>query len=457
MGIPLTGTGGLFTRVGLTGGILNSINTYRGSTIPPKVNNLQSQFDATDQNLIDLLYTNLLNWQNASTAYLRTQRALAQTVVTQMVNEAQPQSSLTSLPVCMSYLISQMQASGQTVQACHVATSSSQASFNNGNPVITLTTKRNDGLIQENSFNDLFSGFVTNDAQSGRAILGRETISFTSSYSITDFLNWQYPQGSGASLSVTTVDANQSQGSGRQNYLNNSNFELWSTLNVPTAWHIGTGTAGVTVFQSSAQFYDGTWSLRIAGSNTEQTSLNQQFSLAFVRGDTSTIMQPVDQVGFNLFAKVDVNPASGVLEIALVDENGSITQDEQGTSNVVTQSLTTWGSVWKPINGYFRTPRVMPSAIYLRLRMSTALSSGSNLFIDHAALAEPFQLYQGGPGVMVFSGNEQLIDGDTFTLTITNDFAGQFQRLFERLYSMRTMNLLLPSSNSPTISDGLIT
>jgi hypothetical protein len=52
-------------------------------------------------------------------------------------------------------------------------------------------------------------------------------------------------------------------------------------------------------------------------------------------------------------------------------------------------------------------------------------------------------------------------NGDGFILTATNNYGGAsnlstWQQLFERLFGMRALGLVLPSSGGPTIADSLI-
>jgi hypothetical protein len=66
MAITLTGTGGLFTRTGRVGGMLNALNSFRGTadlsgasivSVGVGVNNIEAQFQSTNQDLVDGLYT----------------------------------------------------------------------------------------------------------------------------------------------------------------------------------------------------------------------------------------------------------------------------------------------------------------------------------------------------------------------------------------------------------------
>jgi hypothetical protein len=77
-----------------------------------------------------------------------------------------------------------------------------------------------------------------------------------------------------------------------------------------------------------------------------------------------------------------------------------------------------------PVGGFFRTPRVLPAAVYLRIRLSAALSVGTTLLVDHLAMAEPTRLYQQGPYIAPFSASANVIKGDSFSIAVTNDRGG---------------------------------
>jgi len=214
----------------------------------------------------------------------------------------------------------------------------------------------------------------------------------------------------------------------------------------------GTYTPGTTS-AGSANAYIGK-AVEFDSDGSQLTTLNQRVTLA-----------PLSQYAFNCWMLADVVPAAGVLTIDLVDGiGGTVINDEQGTANSFTIDATTLTTSFVAKNGVFRTPRVLPPIVYLRIRISTAVSAGTSIFIDHAALVQMQELYAGGPSVAIFSGKSPFTKGgdqvaaDEFTLTVANDRAGEFQEWFDRLYDMRAKGLLLPSDTggAETIDDALI-
>ncbi len=178
----------------------------------------------------------------------------------------------------------------------------------------------------------------------------------------------------------------------------------------------------------------------------------------------TTIMQPValdpaTQYAVNLFAKVDVVPAAGVLTVDLVDGvGGTVINDDEGTANSFTIDATGLTTSWVSQSGFFRTPTAMPATAFLRVRISTAVSTGTSVFLDEAYLGEPDELYTDGLVVAAFTGPTAWVIGDRASIAVTNDRAGLIHEWFNRVFSLRENRLLLPSENTgnETIDDALV-
>lgn len=176
-------------------------------------------------------------------------------------------------------------------------------------------------------------------------------------------------------------------------------------------------------------------------------------------------LSPLRQYAFCCRMLADVVPVAGVITIDLVDGvGGTVIADAQATNNTFTIDCTALTTSFAAKTGVFRTPRVLPAIVFLRIRITTAVSSGSSIFIDHAALAEMREVYAGGPFAQIFSGATPFTKGsgqqagDYFTITVTNNRAGEFQEWFDRNFEMRQKGLILPSNGagSETIADSFI-
>jgi hypothetical protein len=160
----------------------------------------------------------------------------------------------------------------------------------------------------------------------------------------------------------------------------------------------------------------------------------------------------------NLWAVVDVVPAAGVLAVDLVDGNGGTTlADDQGENNTFSIDLTGLTTTHSAHNGCFHTPLALPSQVYLRIRLTTALSAGTSLFLDELCLVAMQELYAGGLWAAGFSGPNDFQKGDYAELVVANDRAGSLHEWLHRLLNFGGKRFLLPVEAAPaTQPDSLI-
>lgn len=158
--------------------------------------------------------------------------------------------------------------------------------------------------------------------------------------------------------------------------------------------------------------------------------------------------------------KVDAYPAAGVIKIELVDGAGTVVANVQGVDNSISinplsgQDLST--SAFTAITGFFQTPTVIPEIVYLRIKITTAISNTASLFIDEVSLVKPTALYTGGPLVVMFAGTTLPGIRDKWTITVVNALGGEFQTWFYRCFGYA--DFLLPSDNAgnETIDDATL-
>lgn len=209
-----------------------------------------------------------------------------------------------------------------------------------------------------------------------------------------------------------------------------------------------------TTSGGTAQVYAGGKALQIYGDGSQLTTLNQKVTL-----------ESLQAYAFSMWAICDVVPAAGVITIDLVDGiGGSVITDKQGTNNSFTFNASALTTGWQHISALvsgecvFRMPLVVPPLVYLRIRLSTAMTNTRSMFVDHVALAKMGELYAGGPLIAAFSGAADLKNQDSWTVTVTNDRAGEIQEYYNRNFGMAELGLLLPSNASAgeTIPDSVI-
>lgn len=456
MAIALTGTNGLFTRLGKILLILADTNTWQGTTLAGDVSSLYGQFTNTiGLSLIDGNDAQFNSGQLSAEGYLAYLQTVAQSVINEMVYADVPQLSNSDLGLSLAELIRQMKVSSDSVKADTIAQTVTAGSSNHGTGVCVCSTKTADGLVAEYSYPETVTLTCTSDTSNSAVTAGNEGFTATGQVAITDTLSWQYPGGSVAQLSLSAINATADNSQG--NLLTNSDFETWTVSNIPDDWTIATGTAGTTVLRSSTA-YRGTYSLNLHGNGSENTCVTQLFNDS---SGTPGIPLYQTQYALSVWVKVDVVPAAGVLTFDLYD-GSAVIADQQGTNNTYSITLSGLGNTnWNNYNITFRTPYIMPTTVKLRIRLSAALTNNRNVYIDSLGFGVTSQLYQGGPSFAVFSGATPFYHPDYFSAAITNNHGGasnlkDFQTGFQRLFNMTQLGLILPSAASPTISNGLI-
>jgi hypothetical protein len=453
MPIPLTGSSGLFPRMGVLAELLNSINQSRGTTVPSNVTAISNQYESTDQNVINNLYQSLTAYQNSASSFNSTIKSIASNTITQMVNDVSPLQNQ-NLSTALQAVINQMIQQSQTVNQCIISSSVTYDPDNIGNPNVVITLRDVNNLLVENCFAELATATVTVDAQSNPSRVGQETLSLQSQFSVSDTFSWMYPGGSGTSLQLQAVSGMQQNGSATNNWLMNGSFESWSpTANgLPVGWSLGTGTPGTTIIQSSSPVYDGSFALEFLSNGAENTALVQQITTANSSGSTTAQIQPNSLFLVNLWCQVSGSPTAGQIRVSLTDGTSPFA-DNSGTLNQFFIDLTTISNTFVPFSGSFRTPNQLPTSVFLEIKMTIPINSEFKVYFDRVSLCQPSRWYAGGPFLSVFSGNVPLIMGDSFVAQINNMYNGLFQFWFNRVFGMASLGLILPSSPSPTILD----
>lgn len=204
-----------------------------------------------------------------------------------------------------------------------------------------------------------------------------------------------------------------------------------------------TSTAG------SANVFRGARAIEFASNATELTCIQVPVTLT-----------ALTQYVCNLWVKCSTNaPAAGVLTIDLVDGiGGTVINDQAGTANSFTFSAAAYTTSFQAVNGFFRTPLAMPAQVYLRIRISTAITNAVSLYLDGAYLAEATECYTDGPSVAVFDGATAWLPDDRIVATITQNRAGAILEWLDRILGLRESRLLFPTNaaSSETIDDALI-
>lgn len=465
--ITLTGTGGLFTRLGKYAFFVTSHNKYRGSyslsssdgasinSIGPNTDAIRAQYNTADQQVADNLYLQIRDSARAAMSpALTSMVSLAQTTLIEMAHASVPLNQKT-VSAAMTVLIAQMVRNSDTVKANTVSASVTTGSANTGTAICIASLVNAAGKTMEYVHAENITLTAITDSQSG-ATAGRETWRATSPVAQSDPLMWNWPLGSGQSVTLT---ANAVDGSAQK--LVNSDFEDWTVTNIPDYWTIAVGAATTQVARAATP-YSGTYSLSLIGDGSTLTELRQEFNDG--TNGTSYKLLPSTVYALNYWCKCSATPGAGVLTHSLINSSGTVINDDAGTANTITKDLTGVSTTWVPVSGFFRTPSVMPAdPLYLRTKLTTALPSSRTVYIDDITMVIPTQFYAGGPYLAVFPGSVATVKNDTFSVAVANDWYGpanptgpKFQAFFQQAFGMRSLGMQLPSSASNTINENLV-
>lgn len=442
----------LFTRLGRCGKLALLVNQHQAA-LPAALEALITLYDGTTPPGLRDVVAPLISFAGNGAvvanqqAWLSVvQEAARQTVIRTVL--ADRPSAAVSLGEALAEVIRQMAAGSESVLRSATSVAAA-AGTNTGNGVCVVSNKRGDGLANELIFPEVVRLECVADSFGGGRAAGSEGFTYFGQVgNAADVWGYDWPRGSGVAALFTAASPSD------ETYLLNGDFEDFATANVPDSWTIAAGTAGTHVLKDAAVFYDGASSVKLPGSAT----------LASLTQEPATPLTGLTPYAVALWVRVSGVPAAGVLTVDLCDSAGTVTQDAAGTNNSFTQSLPALSAAtWTPVSGVFRTSRSVPSGVKVRVRLTTALSTGTDLNIDRVVLTPLLAPYQGGPGLALVSGSAPFAAGDVFTLTMTNDRASAtynatFQAFFDRAFGMRALGLQLPSvASSETQADTLIT
>lgn len=446
-----TDPGGIFRRIGRTTFGLESLKRMLAdgdlsgagiASLGVMIDNIQGQFAAADQSVIDGLYSNRDSARqsafNAIAGYLA---STIQNGVVSQVNDDTPvfPSNLTN---ALTILIAQMKGASQSIKGNAVSAATSVGGSNVGNSVIRASVIGPGGHIRQYVYPEPITFTYVTDSQSG-ATAGSESLSVTSSAPATaGLLGWDFPGGSGLNTSATVNDPANGQ------IVTDGPFEQWSGVgtNTLTNWTADAGAYGTGILRETTIFFRGLAAVKFLSDGSTLLGISQPLAL-----------QPLTVYALNLWIKMSATPSAGALSVDLFNGT-SIVQDDAGANNQITQALTSVSTSWVAIGGYFRTPSVMPATMRLRIRLTTAIDTGKSLYFDDLGFLAPTNLYQGGPYAVIFPGNVPSIVGDFLKATISNDLGGKLQTGCWRLLGMPQLGLQIPyvTDSSETVGDSLV-
>lgn len=450
MAIVYDGTYGIFTKLGLIGGFLESINAFQKSLYYAKSPSFVEKFTLNNKTEIVINYIPTIESQISLIGDLMpnlflevAENALIDTVTTH--DPLIPRN----VTACLDELVSQMLKDNKTVAKLKNTITVSDPGSKN---VVIWENKNTKGGPNQFTLAESIRFEVSSDSYTGGTSPGNETFTVITKDSTDSAYSYDYPAGSGASDTFSRVNI---RGSGSEgNILLNGTFTEPDTtiVTAPLSWDASSakGTKGVNWATSTS-------GLLITGNVTQDVRLQQNITPYI---NTNAL--------YSFYFKLNAPAAltTGDFQIDLIDDYGNILTSDVNSMLSFSVPLTTLTSTDSVFTGSFVMGSKKSPIVHLRIR--STLESTKTLYVKDMVISEMYELYSGGPFVSVlglptnplYKGEriDTVItkvkdDGTTNGATYTN---ATFQVLFDRLFGTSPSGFTLPNSTTPNISDSLI-
>lgn len=472
MAVTLTGSGGLFTRLGYWFGLAKKRYTALTAAYPTAAtttSGIRTVYSAVGANAGNFPLAHRTMgaasdedvMARASVAEFENIRRAASRLLIDTVDADTPLPAKTEAEAIRE-LAKQMVASSDSVNATtYTVGAASYAGSNIGEFSVFVETEATQIIKDSVTFASKLTDFPAirpetlyltceKDSRNGGVRPGSEVFRLKGDRAWPN-LDRRWRGGSGTDTTITAtsaaVDGSMTPG---QNILTNSNFEIISS-NVPVKWALSVGAAG-TNLTSTSTAYRGSTALSVVGdAGATLTKLRQ-----LVADSTGTVARiKPDTLYLLAFAVRDdgTAPAAGVLRVAVEDGSGSVIGS---MSKSVT--LSTVGSTYAVQSLMVVSPINIPDTVYVTVSLTTALTNGRAVYVDEVVLTEMPRIAKGGPGVCVYPGDTDARYGDTASVAISYSNTGEFNLWFDRFFDLYNQGLALPANDAAgeTVSDSLI-
>ena len=456
MALTLTGSGGVFTRLGKIFGMMSDVRTHM-SDIETEIADVQGAYSAADSWMVASLVASKEARIAQAGGVMNDLRAIAIDTLVEMC-WADSQTGLSGilprkdLESALLYLIRDMDAA---VASVNLNTSSvgspALGAGNTGTGKLVVSVEPTNlptpnVATMSNVRNEKLEVRCIQDAQ-GQAILrGAETFEIRG-LAAYDNLDRRFPAGSGVRQSISCVSASIDAGGVGQNMLRNTDFENFTTANVADYWTTVTGTAGTHFGQETTTYLRGASGFKMIGDGTVLAEVRQQLGST---AGTPAQIQAGRLYCLAVWIRHSTGSGAGNVRIQLEDAAGTAIS---GTTIDTTSAV---GTSFTHKTIVFRAPNVLPSTVYVSIEQSTALAAAGVMYIDELCLVEMVQIAPGGCAITMFAGATDWVIDDRISVKTDNDGLGLFVVYFDIAFNMYEKGLFLPQAASETINDNLI-
>ena len=458
MALIYDGANGLFTRLGKLVKMMQAVQDHQ-TNLKTLLAEVQGTYSSADAWMIDRL-SGTIETRIAEAGYILDDIQLGANMTLIEMCFAEAAASTTNSMRSKNiydgivWLIRQMDADSEKINGTTITKSSvTLGSGNNGNGTFVYLFDAPNVLLGTtadfpNIRTEMLEVRCVVDAQEGRMIEGAESFEVRGQPSYPS-MDYRFPAGSGVMLRCNSITAAIDNGSTYSNILTNSDLENW-TSNIPDQFTVSSGTAGTDFLSESADPYRGTYGLKAAATGAV-FKIRQR--LGSVTGSVSKLAADRPYVIAAAMRK-DAS-ATGTIRLSIQDSAGSVI-DSGAVAKTVTEGnmLTTY--TLQSIT--FRSPRVIPTEIYLVLESTVAVTTAA-MYVDEIVLAEMTPIARGGQAIAIIAGETNWNLDDNARYNFTNNAEGVFVEAFDKFFQMYEQGLSLPPNyvGSETILDSLAT
>lgn len=435
MTLIFDGAGGIFDRIGALYRFVQEIREVAALTgtagrWPYELNDLYVKLEGASNALQESLANmpeSLRLAQSGAEGLIAGCKAAAQAILIEQVDADNPLPER-SVVEALRELVEQMIAETEHIAINTVTATVTAGASNVGDGVLLASVFDGRGRQLENV---LAEDVLCQRDETAQLLICRGESAAASKLSV------DWPRGSGSNQSVDVTDAEADEG-----MLANGSFNAF-TANAPDDWEIVAGSAGTQILKEETVVLKGDASLEFVGNATG----------AHIRQDITSQVSARTPIAVHAFVRIATVPAAGVLTIDLYD-GSSVIDDDAGNANSIAVTLSGLSdATWTSFGGFFRLPDPLPATVYLRVRLSTALSVASSLFIDQLAAVEATRLYAGGPYLGCFQGGVELAQDDTFNVAVANNRASLYQEACDVFFDTLESDVRIPTDGSPSITN----